>query len=399
MSLFCFKDGGLLKYNSVEEYKSTGLLLKLLSPFLLIIAIYDSQPLYVPFSISYVLASLNPWRHRIVVNIGLLLHFLSIANGIYTYSGGDTHQFLLIPFHAVALLLLAKFYPTPYPLWMNITAFLFSTESNVEWIERHPHLFKTLSKNTIIGSILGLYYNSRAFNIILEEGFLGFSPVKDILDAAHSAGLRDGVRILEIGSGLGGPICAIAGEYHVQAVGLDFLLHNTMNAKDLAYRRNLSSRVSFINGDGMHLPFRDGTFDFVYGSDAWCHVPDRLLMLREASRVLRRDGRIFFYDWLDTGGISEGFRFIYAFPPLETIDSYKDKLKASQFEIIRAEYDTEHYLHLVENVNESVLKNKRRIIDECGRELYDNWLIVISYTLRMLYEKKLGHGLFIAKKI
>ncbi len=383
----------------MEEYKKTGLVLKILSFFILIIAVYDSQPLYIPFSISYFLASRNPWRYRIVVNTALILHFIAFVNGIYPYTGGDTYQLPLILFNAVAFLLLVKFYPSPYPVWMNISAFLFSPESNMEWIERHPRLFKALSRRSIIGSIVGLYYNSRAFNIIQEEGFLGFSPAKDILDAARRARLRNGVRILEIGSGLGGPLCAIAGEYHAQAVGLDLLFHNTLNARDLARKRNLSDRVNFINGNGMQLPFKDNSFDFVYGSDAWCHVPERLLMLREASRVLKGDGIIFFYDWLDTGGLSEGFRFIYAFPPLETMEGYRDKLKISDFEIICAEYDTEHYVHLVENVKQSVLKNKSRIIDECGRELYDNWLIIVHYTLKMLYEKKLGHGLFIARKI
>lgn len=395
----------------MDEYKKTGVLLKILSFSLLIIGIYDYQPLYIPFVISYFLASRNPWRYRIIINTGLILHFVVLIDTIFKYSlfytsipytgPSYTHVFYIVNliFNLLAFLLLAKYYPSPYPLWMNLTAFLFSTESNVEWIEKHPKFFNLLARKSIIGTILGLYYNSQSFNIIQEEGFLGFSPVKDILKLAKKAGVKDWTKLLEIGSGLGGPICAIAGEYRLRATGLDLLRHNTENAKALASRRNLSESVSFIQGNGMFLPFKDNSFDFVFGSDAWCHVPNRNKLVVEINRVLRKDGKVFFYDWLDTGGVSDGFRFIYAFPPLETMNGYKEKLNSAGFEIISAEYDTEHYINLVENVKGSVIKNKRRIIEECGRELYDNWLIVVNYTLKMLYEKKLGHGLFIARKI
>lgn len=378
----------------MNEFKSTGIVLKVISFFLLILLFIEKELLFIPFIAAYLLASKNPFRYRIVVNTGLLLHFILILN--YFFRGATAANLFL---NVISFFLLLIFYPSPYPLWMNITAFLFSTESNVKWIEKHPQLFKLLSRYSIIGSILGLYYNSRSFNIIQEEGFLGFSPVKDILDLAKRAGMRDNALLLEIGSGLGGPICAIAGEYKIKAVGLDLLRHHTEYAQELARRRNLEDRVNLVQGNGMYLPFRNDSLDFVFGSDAWVHIRDRALLLREVARVLKRGGIAFFYDWLDTGGVSEGFRFIYAFPPLEKMESYLDKLKAAGFEILSAEFDTEHYTTIVEKVKNSVIKNRRRIIDECGRELYDNWLIVVQYTLKMLYEKKLGHGSFIAKKV
>jgi len=378
----------------MNEYKGTAIVLAILAVGLFVLAFLDRMPILIPVALSYLFAVRNPWKNRIVVNTGFVVHICLIITEMAVRAGT-----YVIIFNTISLLLLLVFYPSPYPVWMNVTAFLFSPESNVNWIERHPELFRWLSKGSIIGSILGLYYNSRSFSIIQEEGFLGFSPVKDILELASSAGVRDGATVLDTGSGLGGPLCAIAGEYRVRATGIDLLLHNAINASELARRRNLSHRVNFVQGNGMALPFRDSCFDFVFGSDAWVHVPDRDKLLMEAYRVLKPGGVIFFYDWLDTGGVTEGFRFIYAFPEIETMEGYKDKLKKNRFEILKAEFDTPHYVELVENVKKSVLKNKRKITDECGRELYDNWLIVVEYTLKMLYEKKLGHGFFIARKI
>lgn len=356
--------------------------------------VVTASPALIAFGAGFVVVAKNPFRYRVLVNVALIFNLLWIIR--YLFFRGMIIEVIL--FHFLSFLLLVFFYPSSYPLWMNITAFLFSTESNVNFIERHPGLFRFFSKKSLIGSLSGLYYSSQSFNIILEQGFLGFSPAQDIIAIATNAGVTSGMRGLDIGSGLGGPACAISSELKVDVTGIDLLPWNVKRANELARKRGLGKRVRFVQGNGMSLPFRDNIFDFVFGSDAWCHVPKRGAMLSEIARVLKNGGSVFFYDWLDTGGVSEGFRFIYAFPPLETLEGYKEMLAGAGFKIMRAEYDTEHYVKHVEKVFESVKTNKRRIIEECGRELYDNWLIVVRYTLKMLYEKKLGHGVFIARK-
>lgn len=42
----------------------------------------------------------------------------------------------------------------------------------------------------------------------------------------------------------------------------------------------------------LHLPYRDGAFDEVYADNILEHMPNPLLFLQEAARVLRRGGRL-----------------------------------------------------------------------------------------------------------
>jgi cyclopropane fatty-acyl-phospholipid synthase-like methyltransferase len=114
--------------------------------------------------------------------------------------------------------------------------------------------------------------------------------------------------------------------------------------------------------------------------------------------VLKHGGTNFFHDWIRHRGDSECFRFIYAFPPLETMDSYSEKLRQAGFETVTAEMRNEAFREHVAGLRTTLRSSKRLMIDTCGRELYDNWDIVSRYTLKMIEEEKLGFGLFIARK-
>jgi SAM-dependent methyltransferase len=47
-----------------------------------------------------------------------------------------------------------------------------------------------------------------------------------------------------------------------------------------------------VNGDALHLPFPDGTFDHVICSEVFEHIPDDLDAMRELHRVLRPGGTL-----------------------------------------------------------------------------------------------------------
>jgi ubiquinone/menaquinone biosynthesis C-methylase UbiE len=179
---------------------------------------------------------------------------------------------------------------------------------------------------------------------------------------------------------------------------VDLLTWNIERSRALAAARRLDGVCRFQQANALSLPFAENTFDYVFGSDAWCHVPEREKLLRECYRVLKPGGTIFYHDWIRYRGDSECFRFIYAFPPLETMDSYGEKLRQAGFEIVTAEMRNEAFREHVAGLCDTLRSRKRRMIDTCGRELYDNWDIVSRYTLKMIVEEKLGSGLFVARK-
>lgn len=69
-------------------------------------------------------------------------------------------------------------------------------------------------------------------------------------ELAHLAGLRAGMHVLDIGSGLGGPARTLAAEYGCQVTEIDLSEESCQAAAMLTTRVGLSDRVTFRQGDG-----------------------------------------------------------------------------------------------------------------------------------------------------
>ncbi|WP_197453328.1 class I SAM-dependent methyltransferase [Caulifigura coniformis] len=77
-------------------------------------------------------------------------------------------------------------------------------------------------------------------------------------------------------------------------VGLDLLQRNIDVARLLF---GCSPRLSYENGNAMHLEFESGSFDRVQCLEAAFHFPDRSRFLQEAFRVLKPGGRMVVVDF------------------------------------------------------------------------------------------------------
>jgi len=111
-------------------------------------------------------------------------------------------------------------------------------------------------------------------------------------------------RVLEVGSGSGGPALFLANETGCALMGVDANEFGVRNANELARKRGVHDRAEFKLIDASRpLPFEDGSFDVVFSNDVLCHLPDRQRVLREWHRVLRPNGQILFTDALVVTGI------------------------------------------------------------------------------------------------
>jgi SAM-dependent methyltransferase len=108
--------------------------------------------------------------------------------------------------------------------------------------------------------------------------------------AAEWLGLDPDSRVLEIGSGIGGPARYLAHTTlcHVTALELQPTLHAL--GTELTTRCGLSNRVAHICGDALVYPLPYGTFDAVVSWLAMLHIPDRWRLLRRMACTLRPGG-------------------------------------------------------------------------------------------------------------
>jgi ubiquinone/menaquinone biosynthesis C-methylase UbiE len=112
------------------------------------------------------------------------------------------------------------------------------------------------------------------------------------------AGVADGARVLDVGSGFGGTVAAIDERFRdVTLVGLD-IDDRQLEICARRVRPGPSNALGWVNASGTELPLRDAAFDAVLSIEAMWHFPSRAAFLAEAARVLRPGGRLAVVDLL-----------------------------------------------------------------------------------------------------
>ena len=109
---------------------------------------------------------------------------------------------------------------------------------------------------------------------------------------AELLGLSGTERVLDVGSGLGGPSRFLAWCYGVHVSGVDLTAEFVRVAEMLTRRTGLVGKVDYRQGNALDLPFEDGTFDAVWSQNAAMNIADRDRLYGDMLRVLRPGGKL-----------------------------------------------------------------------------------------------------------
>ena len=118
------------------------------------------------------------------------------------------------------------------------------------------------------------------------------------LELAQLAGMGAGMRVLDIGSGLGGPARTLAQHYGCKVTGLDLTEEFCRVATMLTEMCGMQKQVSFRHGNALDMPFDDNSFDLVWTQQAGMNIEDKLRLYQEVNRVLAIGGRLVFQEVL-----------------------------------------------------------------------------------------------------
>jgi len=121
-------------------------------------------------------------------------------------------------------------------------------------------------------------------------------------ELAELAGLEPGTRVLDVGSGLGGPARFLAASYGCDVTGIDLQPEFCAVANELSRRSGMAEHTRFQQANALELPFPDGAFDAAWTIQMQMNIADKARFYAEIARVLRPGGRFAFQDICDGNG-------------------------------------------------------------------------------------------------
>ena len=148
--------------------------------------------------------------------------------------------------------------------------------------------------------------------------------------------LRPGMRLLDVGSGLGGPARFFA-EHGCDVVGIDLSQEFVRVAENFTGMLRLTEKASFQQKSALEMSFDTGSFDGAYMIHVGMNLADKAGVFREVARVLKPRGRFAIFDILRATDEELQFPLPWAVTSetsfVQGEDEYRDALQANGFHI------------------------------------------------------------------
>ncbi|MEX2276437.1 MAG: methyltransferase domain-containing protein [Cucumibacter sp.] len=155
---------------------------------------------------------------------------------------------------------------------------------------------------------------------------------------------KKGERLLDIGSGIGGPARWIAATFGCHVTGIDLTAEFCRAAETLNRATGLEGQVRIVEGSALSLPFDGASFDRAYSQNVVMNIEDKLAFYREALRVLRPGGSLALSNLAAGAAGPPHYPLPWAGTPdasfLSTLDQTRLELAEAGFEIVRFEDTT-----------------------------------------------------------
>jgi SAM-dependent methyltransferase len=151
------------------------------------------------------------------------------------------------------------------------------------------------------------------------------------------------------------------------------------------------------------MPFDSGTFDVVWGQDAWCYVTDKARLIQQCARVVKPGGVVAFTDWLETGPMSddewEALHTFMVFPYMETLDGYARLAAGAGLTVLeREDLSADFAAHIPVYLDMVRTQFRQAILDNYGQQMYDGVVEGLVLWRDAAAAGKVGRGRLIARK-
>ena len=115
-------------------------------------------------------------------------------------------------------------------------------------------------------------------------------------ELARLAGLQRGMKVLDLGCGIGGPARTLAAEFGCHVTGMDLVEAYCRTARMLSDRVGLRHMTTFYHGNIMTPPFDEQIFDGVWTAHVIMNIQDKKKLFGTVRRMLRSKGLLALYE-------------------------------------------------------------------------------------------------------
>jgi phosphoethanolamine N-methyltransferase len=214
--------------------------------------------------------------------------------------------------------------------------------------------------------------------MIYGEGFLSQGGTDAVEHMVQGYAL-DNLKILDIGSGLGGPALYLAECYLADITGLEPQQFLHARAVRSAYGKELKGSLQFVlmEHPGNLSQFEDAAFDLIISKETFLHIPlpCKQAFFAEMHRVLKPGGVLIIMDWMSSGTLSKNTQKMMEMDGvayhLLTEDSYHKLLEQSGFVSICVEDVTSETVQSCEENMEKIRTLSSIIQEKYGQDVYD----------------------------
>jgi SAM-dependent methyltransferase len=149
--------------------------------------------------------------------------------------------------------------------------------------------------------------------------------------------LRAGLRVLDVGSGIGGPARYFAAQHGCRVTGIDLTEEFVRVARSLTARTKLDGLVEFRQGSALEMPFEPESFDRAYMIHVGMNIADKPGIFREVRRVSKAGGLFTVFDIVRAREAAIQYPVPWALSEetsfVGTTKDYRDALQGAGFQI------------------------------------------------------------------
>ena len=196
-------------------------------------------------------------------------------------------------------------------------------------------------------------------------------------------GLRAGMKVLDVGSGIGGSAFFMASKYGVEIEGVDLSSNMVDIAQDYlkTMPADIQEKVSFRVADATTMDYPENHYDLVYSRDTILHIEDKKSLFQHFFKCLKPGGRVVITDYcrgdldkLNKEDYSQDFKDYVAERGyhLLTVAAYGDVLTEAGFSDVQTQDRTNQFIEILHKELDGFKKIREEVVEEYSVDDYDH---------------------------